>query len=92
MWVAISFSRDLSNPGIETLPPLSPTWQDDSLSAEPLLHFIFILVKAKCEKRFVLKADFFLPEKKKECEMKYFQNLIIQRTGHGRKIIPGMCH
>ena len=65
LWVAISFSRDLSNPGIGTLPPLSPTWQDDSLPAETLLHFIFILVKAKCEKRFVLKADFFSTRKKK---------------------------
>ena len=66
VWVAISFSTDLSNPGIETLPPLSPTWQDDSLPAEPLLHFIFILVKVKYEKRFVLKAAFFSTRRKKK--------------------------
>ena len=32
-WVAISFSRDLSNPGIE---PGSPALQADSLPSEPL--------------------------------------------------------
>ena len=31
-WVAISFSRDLPNPGIE---PRSPTLQADSLLSEP---------------------------------------------------------
>jgi len=31
-WVAISFSRDLPDPGIE---PGSPAWQGDSLPAEP---------------------------------------------------------
>ena len=31
-WVAISFSRDLPNPGIE---PRSPTLQADALTSEP---------------------------------------------------------
>ena len=32
-WVAISFSRDLPDPGIE---PASPAWQADSLPLSPL--------------------------------------------------------
>ena len=35
-WVAISFSRDLPNPGIESASPVSPALQMDSLPTEPL--------------------------------------------------------
>ena len=35
-WVAISFSRDLPDPGVQSLSPMSPALQADSLSAEPL--------------------------------------------------------
>ena len=33
-WVAISFSRDLPNPGIEPMSPASPGLQEDSLPSE----------------------------------------------------------
>ena len=40
-WVVISFSRDLSNPGIK---PRSPTLQADSLPSEPQASLLFLLV------------------------------------------------
>ena len=43
-WVAISFSRDLPNPGIE---PGSPALQADALPSEP--HFANTLVFYTCE-------------------------------------------
>ena len=43
-WVPFPLSRDLSNPGIE---PRSPTFQADSLPAEPqgkpMVHFMCLL-------------------------------------------------
>ena len=36
-WVAISFSRDLPDPGME---PRSPTLQADTLTSEPLSNFL----------------------------------------------------
>ena len=52
-WVAISFSRDLPNPGIE---PRSPELQADSLPSEPPgepktimeLSFIFVYCVLSC--------------------------------------------
>ena len=90
LWFAISSFRDLSNPGIEPLPPLSTTFQEDSLPAEPLLHFTFILVKAKCEKRFVLKADFFYKKTNQPNKQNRMWNEVF--SGYGRKIISEMCH
>ena len=45
-WVAISFSRDLLNPGIEPVSPVSSALQTDSLPADPsgksLTEYFFI--------------------------------------------------
>ena len=39
-WVAISFSRDLPNPGIE---PGSPALQADALPSEPLMNVLTVV-------------------------------------------------
>ena len=62
-WVAISFSRDLPDPGIESMVPVSPALQADSLPSEPsgkpLFQICFILLdnssvgfSLRCKKNF----------------------------------------
>ena len=52
-WVAISFSRDLPDPGIQSASPVSPAWQADSLSADPLGIPTFWLLLHICEPLFL---------------------------------------
>ena len=52
-WVAVSFSRDLPDPGIQSASPVSPAWQADSLSADPLGIPTFWLLLHICEPLFL---------------------------------------